>query len=198
MRLNFSIFIATLFVVVMLPSLSYADCFKDRIAKCKVSESSPEDYGKCTSQAFIECNKGELEKQVRLEEATEWLEKTNAEYPISTDAAAKSCLGEDGELNSENILSAIDCLKMKVHRPPVAGLKYCDKVASVTGNRSESTYKTCIKEELSKESQLREVWPRVSDQSRAYCRKVASATGEMSYSTLLLCVEQELAAVPEK
>lgn len=198
-RLNFSILIATFFAVVMLPSLSFADCFKDRVAKCNTSDKASGDYGECSSKAFIECNQADLEKQSQLEEATAWLEKTYAEYPISTDEAAKSCLGEGGELNSENILSSIDCLKRKVHSPPIAGLRYCDKVASATGHRSESTYKTCVKEEFSKKSQLKEVWARMPDQSRAYCKQVASVTGELSYSTLLLCAKQELAAAtPDK
>ncbi len=69
--------------------------------------------------------------------------------------------------------------------------QHCDRVASVGGTRSKTTYRACIDREQSAYDALKRDWTALPIEMRSHCDQIAAVGGSGSYGILQTCIQQE-------
>jgi hypothetical protein len=69
--------------------------------------------------------------------------------------------------------------------------RWCEKVASSSGNRSEMIYGGCMDQEQSSYDEVKPRWSTLSAHTRRWCDQVSRANGSGSYMTLAGCIDME-------
>jgi hypothetical protein len=82
-----------------------------------------------------------------------------------------------------------------VGKPPFYAVeKWCDRVASSAGEKSELIYAGCVSQEQSAYDNIRQTWNTLPSETQAWCDRVARSGGLGSYMILDGCLAQEVSA----